>query len=461
MITFVIRRAFPLLALAATLVLLVRQQAVPEAGSDAWLHLRLGDEFRGGWSLVHPGHLSGFDNAAWYPSQWLSQIGMSAMADAFGLGGVIWLAGVLVLCLPLGMYVVCRRWVAPLPAAIAAVTGTFAAAPGFSARPQVVSYLLILLVTYVWLLTVRDQRPRWWLVLVAWAWVPFHGMWVVGVSVGAAAVVGIALARTCDRRRLLQLAAIPVLSAVVPVLTPLGVHAYGAVVGVSARNAQLTEWGPPDFTSPNTIVMAVMVAVVLVSALRGEALDWPTVMLLGLGMAWGLYSVRTTIVAAIILTPLLAMALQRLVPHVGRMGRREVAAVGAIGLAATVALGFVAAERGDRSPVAPWVDERLDAMPAGTKVLNDWELGHWALWRHPQLALVMHGYVDVFTVDELERNIGIATLAPTWDREVADLDVDYAMVDPDSRLGYGLTELLGWTEVEGDDDFVLLTPPAS
>jgi len=131
------------------------------------------------------------------------------------------------------------------------------------------------------------------------------------------------------------------------------------------------------------------------------------------------------------------------------------------GVLAATALGFVAAQRGDESPVAPWVDARLDAMPAGTKVLNDWELGHWALWRHPQLALVMHGYVDVFTVDELQRNIRIATLAPEWDREVEELGVDVAVVDPDSQLGYALTELLGWTVVEGDDDFVLLTPPAS
>ena len=41
-------------------------------------------------------------------------------------------------------------------------------------------------------------------------------------------------------------------------------------------------------------------------------------MLLGLVLAWGLYSVRTTIVAGVMLAPLLAMALQRLVPTVGR-----------------------------------------------------------------------------------------------------------------------------------------------
>lgn len=458
MITVFVRRVFPLLALAAALVLLVRLQVYPEVGSDAYLHLRLGSEFRSGWSLLDPGHLSVFDTGRWYPSQWLSQLAMSWVDDRFGMPGVVWLAGAFVVALPLCMYVVCRRWVAPLPAALASVVGTCAAAPGLSARPQVVSYLLILLVTAAWLRTAHDLRPRYWLILVAWAWVPIHGMWLVGISIGVAAVVGIAAARSCDVRRLARLAAIPVLSAVVPALTPLGIHAYSTVVGVSDRSSQLTEWGPPDFTSPNAIALAVMIAVILVTALRGGPLDWPTVMLLGLAMAWGLFSVRTTIVAGIILTPLLGLAIQRIVPAVERIGRREMLAVTGMGAIALVGLGFQAA-RQDDPPVASWVDARLDAMPAGTKVLNDWELGHYTLWRHPQLQVVMHGYVDMFTVDELERNITIATVAPDWDEDVADLDVDYGMVDPDSSLGYALVHQLGWTEVEGDDDYVLLTPP--
>ncbi|SED35828.1 hypothetical protein SAMN04489844_4249 [Nocardioides exalbidus] len=461
MITVFIRRVVPLLALAAALVLLVRIQDFPVVGSDTYLHLRLGEEFRSGWSLAHPGHLSVFDSAQWYPSQWLSQIVMSWTDDHVGIGGVIWLAGAFVIALPLAMYVACRRDVAPLPASLAAVIGTCAAAPGLSARPQVVSYLLILLVTVTWLATARDAKPRWWLVLVAWAWVPIHGMWLVGISIALATIVGMALTREHDLRVLGRLAAIPVLSALVPVLTPLGVHAYSTVVGVSDRNSELTEWGPPDFTSPNALVLLLMIVIVVVTALRSGPVDWPTVMVMGLAIAWGLFSVRTTIVAGVMLTPLVALSLQRIVPPVERIGRRELGAVLGMGAIALVALGLAASAKSDDRPVASWVDTRLDAMPDGTKVLNDWELGHYALWRHPQLQLVMHGYVDVFTVEELERNIGIASLAPDFVEQIDDLDVDYAMVDPDSRLGYALTDVLGWDVVEADDDYELLTPPRS
>ncbi len=43
-------------------------------------------------------------------------------------------------------------------------------------------------------------------------------------------------------------------------------------------------------------------------------------------------------------------------------------------------------------------------MPPGTKVLNDWALGGYLMWRYPQLDLVMHGYGDTFTTAELTRN---------------------------------------------------------
>ncbi len=460
MITFAIRRVLPLAGLAAIVAALVALQGVPSVGADAWLHLRLGHEFLDGWSLSHPGHLGVYDSADWYPTQWASQVAMAWIDDRFGIGGVMWLAGTAILALPVVLYLVCRRWAAPLPTVLAVGVAVCAAAPGFSARPQVVSYLLIAVVMGAWLETVHDGRPRWWLVPLAWVWVPLHGMWIVGITIGVAAVVGMALTREHGRTTLLRLASIPVLSALVAFATPLGVHVIDGVVAVGSRNDALTEWDPPDFTSPNALFLVLMIVVVLVVRLRGDALDWPTLMLLGLAMAWGLYTLRTTIVAAVMLAPLLAMALQNLVPAIGRPGRREVGLIAAVAVLGSAAMALVAVQRDDDTVVADWVDARLAAMPPGTKVLNDWELGHYTMAHHPQIQLVMHGYVDMFTADELERNLRIAKVQPEWDTSVADLDVDYGFVDPDSAMGYALVHQLGWTEVEGDDDFVLLTPPA-
>lgn len=460
MITHFIRRVLPMLGLACTLAVLVGLQDAPAAGSDAWLHLRLGHEFLSGWSVGHPGHLGAFDSGTWYPTQWLSQIALASMDSALGLGGVIWLAGCFVLLLPVVLYCIGRSYAAPLPAVLGACLATAAAAPGLSARPQVLSYLFIAIVTATWLAIARDRRPRYWLILLAWIWAPLHGMWLVGLSVGVAAVVGMALASPREWRTLAPVASIPLASAAATVLTPLGLNVFRGVMGVGDRNEQLTEWQPPDITSPSSMFLALMIAVVLVSALRSDQVDWPTILILGLAMAWGLYSARTVMVGAVMIVPLFAHALQRLVPDVGRPGRRELAMVAAIFVVGCGGLAVVAAQRADTPIVAGWVDDRLNAMPDGTKVLNDWELGHYTLWAHRQVDVVEHGYVDVFTTDELERNIDIIRLEPGWDADVAELDVDFAFVDPDSPLGYALKHQLGWTEVEGDDDYVLLIPNA-
>lgn len=458
MITLFIRRVLPMLGLAGALAVLVGLQDVPAAGSDTWLHLRLGREFMSGWPLGRPGHLGKFDTGTWYPTQWLSQIAMAWVDSAFGLGGVIWLAGFFVLLLPVVLYLIGRSYAAPLPAVLGACLATAAAAPGLSARPQIVSYLLIAVVTATWVATARDSKPRYWLILVAWVWVPLHGMWLVGIFIGVAAVVGMTLARPREWRTLAPLAAIPLLSGAVAMLTPLGVNVFRGVTGVGERNEQLTEWQPPDITSPSSLFLGLMIMVVLVTSLRSGPVDWPTIMILGLAMVWGLYSARTVMVGAVMVVPLFAQALSRLVPDVGRPGRRELGTVAAILLVSSGALAVVAVQRADTPVVAGWVERRLDAMPEGTKVLNDWALGHYTLWAHPQVDVVMHGYVDAFTTQELERNIDIVRLEPNWDDQVADLAVDYAFVDPDSALGYALQNQLGWTKVEGDDEYVLLTP---
>ena len=76
-----------------------------------------------------------------------------------------------------------------------------AASPGMSMRPQVLSYLLVAVTTEAWL----EHAPtagRWWLVPLTWVWAMCHGMWPVGIIIGAVALVGIALDRAVQRRDL-------------------------------------------------------------------------------------------------------------------------------------------------------------------------------------------------------------------------------------------------------------------
>lgn len=459
MIEALVRRWLPITAIGLLLAGLVRAQRAPGFGADVYLHLRVGAEFLGGWSIAEPGHFGSFDSQAWYPTQWLTQVGMAWAEQAGGLSGVIWLTGTVICVLAVTVYLGCRTVAAPLPAALATIVAIMAATPGLSGRPQVLSYILISVVTTAWLATARDGRARWWLVVVNCVWVPLHGMWMIGILIGLVATIGIALEGQHDRRHVLKLALIPLLSTLVTILTPLGVHVFESVAVVGDRAQFLDEWGPPDFTTPPAAILAVMIAVILMAALRRDRVDWPTIMLFGLALAWSIYTLRTTVVAAVMLAPILAGTLQRFVPRGPSVRRAEGAALGAMLVVASCVLVPVANARADDKEAPAWLDGRLDAMRPGTTVLNEFNEGAYFLWRHPQLDLVMHGYADAFSDDEMDRNVEISVLAPGWDREVAELDVDVALVDPDSPLGYAMTNDLGWTEVEADDDFALLSPP--
>jgi hypothetical protein len=459
-ITTVIRRVVPVLCLAGVVLGLVRKQAVPALGSDGYFHLRMGQEFLSGdWSIRAPGHFSEFDTAAWLPTQWASQLLMAGAHDLAGMAGFIWVTGTMLLAVPVALYLGSRAaGASPLPAAVSMGLALLAMSSGLSARPQVLSYVLITVFTVAWLRTAHDRRPRYWLVLLNWVWVPVHGMWFIGILIGAVTVLGMLIEAPREYRKLAPLAAIPAGSALIAMATPLGWEVYGTIGAVGSRARILTEWQPTDFTQAPALVLVAMAAVVLLVGLRRQAMTWPELLLLGLAVAWGLYTNRTVDVAAAMLAAPLAIALERLSPAGIALTRRESAVVGLAAVIGALALWPVANLRADRESEPKWINDRLGAMPGGTKVLNDWELGHDLLYRQPHIQLVMHGYLDVFTPDEIDRNTDIAGLEPGWDDEVEELDVDYALVRKDSPLGYALGKD-DWTEVEGDKTYVLLTPP--
>ena len=459
MIDAAIRRVVPLGCLALVLAFIARGQFMPHVAADTWFHLRIGREFIEGWSLSNPGHLGVYDSNDWIPTQWLSQMGMAWLESQGGVAAVIWMSGTLTMLVTVLLYTACRMWASPLPAALATTAALASAWPGLSARPQLLSYLFVVLTLMGWLRTLDDGRPRWWLVAVAWIWPMVHGMWVVGLSISVASVVGLLLDRQLDRPQLTRVALVPALSLVVSVLNPLGLDTLRSLFVVGSRTMYFDEWGPPNFTSPFGLMFLAMLVIVLVSTSRASPTKWSAVALVILALGWGAYSMRTTPVGALLLAPFLATAVQQLVPQgVPALGRERVV-LPAMLVVAAAAMAFIAGHRADTGVVPAWVDSRLDALPGGTRVLDEWSPGAYLTWRHPDLSLVMHGYGEAFTDDEIERNADLTRLEPGWDQLLRQLDAEYALVSPDSALGYALITIEKWPVLEEDSEYALLTPP--
>jgi hypothetical protein len=163
------------------------------------------------------------------------------------------------------------------------------------------------------------------------------------------------------------------------------------------------------------------------------------------------------------LVPLAAAPVQHLVgsprPPVGR---RELAA-SAAGLAVAVTALAVAVPHTSSSPPSQpaWLDPAMARLPAGTKVVDEWSLGGYLMWRYPKLDLMMHGYGDTFTTAELDRNTALITLDPGWDAVLRSTGARVALLATGDRLAYALTDEYHWHIQDISPGLVLLRAPAS
>jgi hypothetical protein len=459
----VLRFVMPTIIVIGVFALLTNHAKDPLSNTDTYFHLRFGHEFlSGAWSLSDPGSVTTFGTNDWVPTQWLPQVVMAQMEEWFGLAGVAWLSGLVYLALALTLWTIARRHASPLVAAPVLAVAILAASPGMSMRPQVLSYLLIAVTTEAWLATRVDGKVRWWLVPLAWVWAMVHGMWPVGIIIGLVAIVGLALDRAVPRKQWLRLAAIPVLSAVVSALTPVGPALYAAVLEVNSRGQYFSEWQPPDFRHGNTIALLIMLAIVALRlARRTSVTPWTELVLMLLAGGWALYTNRTVMVAAVMLVPFVAAALQELLrerPPVSRLERSSVLA-GAVGCLTVLAL--LVPRTADHPPdtYPSWLST-LDDLPAGTAVLNDWGEGGYLMWRFPDLNFVMNGYGDIFTDDELARNYQLDATNAGWLASVHKTGAKYALLRPGARLTYALTTFEDWRVVQRSPVLVLLEAPA-
>jgi hypothetical protein len=457
----------PYVLFGGLMLVMVRWVSAPVSNGDTFFHLRYGHEFLHGWSLRHPGHVSTFGQRDWVPTQWASQILMALTESAFGLPGVVWLTGVVVLATVLAVFLVARQYADPLAAAVVAILVVLATSDNLTPRPQVVSYLLVLVITHVWLRTAEDLRPRWWLVPVTWVWAMLHGMWPVGALIGFVALVGIVLENRSRLRELrpelLRLLAVPVLSLLVAAVTPVGPRLYGAVLLVGGRAKFHDEWAATDFHMRQPAIAAAMIVVTLLVWMLGpfgKRPTWVPALLLLVAAGWSAYAVRTVPVAVMMTVPFFAAALQSLVGQSRPAPRREGTVVAGIALAAVLLLAAVVPFTADRPATTPsWLDPALDRLPKGTAVQSADFMGGYLLWRHPDLDPVIDGYSDAYTTRHLQEQLDLQFLRPGWDTKLKKSGVRIALLPTRSRLAYALTRFEDWQVLHTSKAVIMLKAP--
>ena len=460
-------RWLPVALVCGTLVWIAQQSAGPLSDPDDWWHLRLGNDLIEQHSLTAPDHWSSFATVSWAPTEAVPEVVSALVERAFGLSGLVWLYVLFAMLVAVTVYLTNRREGSAVPAAVATSFTVLGASSSLTSRPQLVSFILLPIVLAVWLQTERDLQPRWWLVPLAWFWSMCHGFWFIGVGYGFLFVVGIAISRRAELRQLLRLALVPVGSLAVVALNPSGLGVLEAPFAVHGLSKYITEWQRTDLTQPGPVGVEIMIAAtVVIWVVTRRNVSWSRVLVLLTAAFCLWYAVRLVIVAGIVVSPLLAGALEVLVARDGRSAsrpregvRREAGILGIwVGLTMVV-LTFVVphtADHPDAVPVA--LDPVLDRLPSGTPVFNAYPLGGWIAWRHPGLEQYIDGLATPYSVQHAEDFHRAEIQAPGWYQVVTDSRAPVALLEGESALAGGLEDR-GWTGQGTSAGYVLLARP--
>jgi hypothetical protein len=453
---------FIIIALLASIIL--RYSATRLDNQDTWFHLSLGSHFSTDWSLSHPGALTPFATSSWVPTQWSTEVVATWVESRWGLPGVAWLFGAAYFALVLATYVVCRRKSRMLPAAAVTVLVVFASASTLSARPQVVSLVLVAVTVHAWLSTWDDGRLRWWLVPMTWLWATAHGLWSVGVLLGLAASFGLLLDRRLGGFRTPAAFAVPVFSLAVTALTPVGPHLLLSQLAVSARTSLIPEWGPTSFQSVPALVAGLMVGALAAIWARRGRVAWTHLLLLALAGALVLMVTRLVPLGAIVVAPMLAQALDGVLPRQigspGRLGERLALSLIAVAYLGTLAFvtPHTAGEPGD---VPTALQPRIATLPRGSVLLVEDGIGGWVEWAEPQVYPVIDGMLDAYPVDYIRQFYDFKRVAPGWQGFVNRSGARDAVLLDGSPVSAALQDQLGWTVVQKDREWVYLEAPAA
>jgi hypothetical protein len=450
--------------------------ARPVSDPDDWWHLRLGNDLISQHSLAAPAHWSAYATLTWVPTEPLPEIAAAYVDRGWGLPGLAVLYAASALVVVLTVYLTSRRFASALPGAVTTVLVVLTTSASLSARPQLVSFVLLSVVVTAWLRTEQDHRVRWWLVPVVWMWSLCHGFWFIGAGYGVLFVAGFALGRRMPRPVLLRQAALAVASVAVVGLSPVGLGVLEAPFAVNSTAQYLQEWQRTDLTSPSALGATAMFLVVAGTWLASRReVTWPRVLVLASAVLWTWYAGRTVAVAGVVMAPLCAVALERLVhggepqrtdqrtdqPIAEHATRVEVVGLAVAAALATALVAVLAPTTSDRPGDVPLaLDAQLDRLPAGSGVFNDYALGGWISWRHPDLEQYIDGLITPYSVSHV-RGFALATsMAPGWYRVVRDSGAPVALLAQDSALATGLTGR-GWVTLGSDAGYVLLARPGN
>ncbi len=361
----------------------------------------------------------------WLNQQWLSELAFFRISQVLGPTGLTVLYAVLITA-PLAVLLwLCRRKGWPMLIAVTAFyfPGLLAVVhPRAAGFTVVIFSLLVALLAGVWRVRAApgsERLSRWGsglaIVVLFALWANLHGGFIAGLLLLGLLTIGFAIDHwrgipgTLPLSRIAALAVLAVLAAVtVTVSTPLGAAIWSYLLSFQNQAISLasTEW-QSAFGDPLALLYLVLAtafaAWMWVSSPRPRRV---TTLLVTAGfLVFAGYSIRNIV----FIGPVLALQVAWTAPNrnPGPM-RLPVAVAGSVAAAAALAWAVaLGPPRDDPTLGLPVADYAIAHPPEKGRIVTYAGVGSYINWRSPDTRVVLNGWLEHFTPQELRDNYGV------------------------------------------------------
>lgn len=453
------------LQMFAALALAFFRGVGPLRDPDIWWHIVMGHRFLDGTSILHPGPVSFLGTEDWRPRDWSTQMLIGLFDDWFGLPGVAWLYTLGLVAFVIVLYVGCRRFAGFAASAFVLPLGFVASQTSLTSRPQLVSFILLVVTLVAMLSAAADGKPRWWLAPMTALWACMHGLWVLSPAIQAIVIAGMFLDRTLTRSALAKFCGIVVASLALVAVTPNGLPQLQRPFGYVSDHARFVqEYQTPTLSETPFVATLLILAGVLVVWATRRRFNWLELGLFLVAVVSAFYMRRTLTLGAVIATLLLVRALEPVFAslrlEISKKMERLLVAGGCLVClgAAAMTVPHTADEPSSLFPVA--FDTAVAALPDEAVLLNELGDGGYLLWKHPGLKTTIDGLSDQYLSEDFVARLGAGAMEEGWEQVVAETGATHALLMRDYAFSDALEER-GWTPIAYDDYRVLLVAPSS
>jgi hypothetical protein len=444
--------------------------------ADMWWHLRAGQVMWQSKTILLTDKFS-YTRAGqpWVNAFWISEIIFYLL---YNLGGYFSLTLLVALTGAVTFYLLFRRMAGnKFVNAFIIVLAALTAAPIWSPRPQIFSFLILVLLDG-WLDQIQkgNQRPLWILMPIFAIWANIHGGWIWGFLLLAAYIVGTALNNLSSENRFasstwkfpLRLIFWTLAAGLAIGLNPNGISIWRLPFYTAEVSMRIQEWASPNFHQMEFQPLLWMLFLLIVTAVLAKPkTEWSSLLKV-IGFAYLTFvSARNIAVFAIIAAPTLAEWTNSAVEAIrtdlsihiknepAPLFSERITAILNIVLSAMIALTalgrayLVSAPAEVNQYVPVGAVEWLEVNPTGGHLFNSYNWGGYLTWALPQSPVFIDGRADLYGNELINDWWSVVNGTPQGFTILDQWNVRTILLEP----GWPIVQLLpaaGWREVYHD-----------